>query len=210
MIELVYFVLAVLASSFKSKSRLEAENAALRHQLTVLQRKVRGRVQLTNGDRLFLVQLYRWFPSVLKAITIIRPETLVRWHRAGFRRYWRWKSRSLGGRPQIDVDLRVVFTRTATLEAAGKASLSTASRFPTSCGAINVKPVRFRPGRARLAANPASTGSACVWKMTGVVVAVLFAARAAWVPKAKITSTLSRIRSAVSSGSRSGLPSAHR
>ena len=59
-------------------------------------------------NRLFFIQLYRWFPSVLKAITIARPETLVRWHRAGFRRYWRWKSRSLGGRPQIDVDLRFV------------------------------------------------------------------------------------------------------
>src|SRR5229473_990257 len=188
MIALLCFFLTLFASPFKSKSRLEVENAALRRQLIILQRRARGRVQLTNGDRLFLVMLYRWFPSVLKAITIIRPETLVRWHRAGFRRYWRWKSRSLGGRPQIDVDLRVVFTRTATLEAAGKASLSSASRFPTSCGAINVKPVRFPPGRARLAANPASTGSACVWKMTGVVVAMLLAARAAWVPKAKITS----------------------
>src|SRR5438874_6504879 len=79
-------------------SRLEAENAALRHQLIVLQRKTRGRVPLTNGDRLFLVRLYRWFPSVLNAITIVRPETIVRWHRDGFRRYWRWKSRSLGGR----------------------------------------------------------------------------------------------------------------
>src|SRR6202165_1772412 len=108
MIGLLCFVVAVLASPFKSKSRLEAENAALRHQLTVLRRKVRGRVQLTNGDRLFLVQLYRWFPSVLKAITIIRPETLVRWHRAGFRRYWRWKSRSLGGRPKIAADLRAL------------------------------------------------------------------------------------------------------
>ena len=62
-------------------------------------------------DRLFLIQLYRWFPSVLKAITIVRPETLVRWHRAGFRRYWRWKSRSLGGRPQIDTDLRALIRR---------------------------------------------------------------------------------------------------
>src|SRR5437660_1019124 len=97
MIALLCFFLALFVSPFKSKSRLEAENAALRHQLIVLQRMVRGRVQLTNGDRLFLVQLYRWFPSVLRAITIIRPETLVRWHRAGFRRYWRWKSRSLGG-----------------------------------------------------------------------------------------------------------------
>jgi hypothetical protein len=101
MIALLCLCLALFTSPFKSKSRLEAENAALGHQLIVLQRRVRGRAQLTNGDRLFLVLLYRWFPSVLKAITIIRPETLVRWHRAGFRRYWRWKSRSLGGRPKI-------------------------------------------------------------------------------------------------------------
>ena len=72
---------------------------------------MRGRVRLTNSDRLFFIQLYRWFPSVLKAITIVRPETLVRWHRAGFRRYWRWKSRSLGGRPQIDADLRALIRR---------------------------------------------------------------------------------------------------
>ena len=106
MVALLRLLLALLASPFKSKSRLEAENAALRHQLTVLRRQVRGRVQLTGGDRLFLILLYRWFPSVLKAVTIVQPVTLVRWHRAGFRRYWRWKSRSLGGRPQIDTDLR--------------------------------------------------------------------------------------------------------
>ena len=81
MIALLCFFLTLFASPFKSKSRLEAENAALRYQLLVLRRKVRGRVHITNGDRLFLVQLYRWFPSVLKAITIVRPETLVRWHR---------------------------------------------------------------------------------------------------------------------------------
>src|SRR5215467_9165302 len=108
MVALIFLFLNLVASSFKSKSRLEAENAALRHQLTVLQRKARGRVQLTNSDRLFFIQLYRWFPSVLKAITIIRPATIVRWHRAGFRRYWRWKSRCLGGRPQINADLRAV------------------------------------------------------------------------------------------------------
>src|SRR6266403_4020097 len=106
MIALVYFVLAALASPFKSKSRLEAENAALRHQLIVLRRRVRGRAQLANSDRWFFVQLYRWFPSILQVLTIIRPETLVRWHRAGFRRYWRWKSQRRGGRPQIDADLR--------------------------------------------------------------------------------------------------------
>src|SRR5205809_2207873 len=111
MIALFFLFLILSVSPFKSKSRLEAENAALRHQLIVLQRRVRGRVQLTNGDRLFLVQLYRWFPSVLRAITIIRPDTLVRWHRAGFRRYWRWKSGSLGGRPRIAADLRALIRR---------------------------------------------------------------------------------------------------
>src|SRR4029077_3476528 len=111
MIALLCLFPTLVASPFKSKSRLAAENAALRHQLIMLRRRVRGRVQFTNGDRLFLVQLYRWFPSVLKVITIIRPETLVRWHRAGFRQYWRWKSRSLGGRPQIDADLRALIRR---------------------------------------------------------------------------------------------------
>src|SRR5712671_6247992 len=98
MIGLFCFVLAVLASPFKSKLRLEAENAALRHQLNVLRRRLPGRVRLTNHDRWFLILLYRWFPSILQVLTIIRPETLVRWHRAGFRCYWRWKSRPLGGR----------------------------------------------------------------------------------------------------------------
>ncbi len=111
MIALLCFVLTILASPFKSKSRLEAENAALRHQLIVLRRKLRGRVRLTNSDRLFFIQLYRWFPSILNTITIIQPETLVRWHRAGFRCYWRWKSRPWGGRPQIDTDLRALIWR---------------------------------------------------------------------------------------------------
>jgi transposase InsO family protein len=91
--------------------RLEAENAVLRHQLIVLQRKVRGRARLTNNDRWFFIQLYRWFPSILPVLTIIRPETLVRLHRAGFRRYWCWKSRQRGGRPPIDVELRRLIRR---------------------------------------------------------------------------------------------------
>ena len=114
MIALVCFVLAVLASPFKSKSRLEAENAALRQQLIVLRRKVRGRAQLTNSDRWFFVRLYRWFPSILQVFTVIHPETLVRWHRAGFRRYWGWKSRRRGGRPQITTELRALIGRVST------------------------------------------------------------------------------------------------
>jgi transposase InsO family protein len=111
MIELLCFILAVLASPFKSNTRLEAENAALRHQLIVLRRKVKGRAHLTNNDRWFFIQMYRWFPSILEVLVIIRPETLVHWHRAGFRHYWRWKSRSPGGRPQIETDLRALIRR---------------------------------------------------------------------------------------------------
>ena len=111
MIGLLCFVLAVLASPFKSKLRLEAENAVLRHQLIVLRRKMRGRPRLTNNDRWFFIQLYRWFPSILKVLTIIRPETLVRWHRAGFRCFWRWKSHPLGGRPPIETELRALIRR---------------------------------------------------------------------------------------------------
>ena len=110
MAALIFLLLNLGASFFKPKIRLEAENAALRQQLIVLQRKVRGRVEFTNGDRLFFIQLYRWFPSILTAITTFRPETLVRWRRAGFRRYWRWKSRNRG-RPQIAVDLRALIRR---------------------------------------------------------------------------------------------------
>ena len=85
MAALLCFVLSLLASPFKSKSRLEAENAVLRQQLIILRRKVPGRVRLKNSDRWFLVQLYQSFPSILQFVTIIHPETLVRWHRTGFR-----------------------------------------------------------------------------------------------------------------------------
>jgi transposase InsO family protein len=111
MIGLFCFALAVLASPFKSKVRLEAENAVLRHQLIILRRRLHGRVGLTNHDRWFFIQLYRWFPSILKVLTIIRPETLVRWHRTGFRRYWRWKSRRRGGRPPVETELRALIRR---------------------------------------------------------------------------------------------------
>ena len=77
----------------------------------MLQRNLRGRVELTNGDRMFFALLYRWFPSILQAMTIVRPETVVRWHRAGFRRYWRWKSRERGGRPPIRAELRALIRR---------------------------------------------------------------------------------------------------
>jgi transposase InsO family protein len=111
MVALLCFVVAILASPLKSRSRLEAENAALRHQLNILGRQRHVRVRLTNNDRWFFIQLYRWVPSILNVLTVVRPETLVRWHRAGFRSYWRWKSRPRGGRPQIEPDLRALIRR---------------------------------------------------------------------------------------------------
>jgi hypothetical protein len=150
MVALLCFLLTLLASPFKSKSRLEAENAALRHQLAVLQRKVRGRVYFTNNDRLFLVQLYRWFPSVLKAITIFRPETLVRWHRAGFRRYWRWKFRSRGGRPQIDADLRALIRRLSVENALWGAPHVTPESTPAASSKAR------SPATCRLCSRPSS------------------------------------------------------
>jgi transposase InsO family protein len=104
----LWLLLTILASPFKSKGQLQAENIALRHQLVVLRRQVRGRVRLTNLDRLVLVQLYRWFPSILKVLAIVQPGTVIRWHRAGFRNYWRWKSPARGGRPAIEADLRAL------------------------------------------------------------------------------------------------------
>jgi hypothetical protein len=72
MIALMCFALAILTTPFESKRRLEAENAALRHQLIVLRRKVQGRVRLTNNDRWFFIQLYRWFPSILTVLCVYR------------------------------------------------------------------------------------------------------------------------------------------
>ena len=111
MIALLIFLLRLLVLPSGPKHQLVAENAALKQQLAILQRKQHGRVQLTNNERLFFVQLYRWFPSILKTMTIIQPETLLRWHREGFRRYWRWKSRNSGGRPLISAELRTLIRR---------------------------------------------------------------------------------------------------
>jgi hypothetical protein len=93
----------VLASPFKSQARLEAEIVFLRHQLNLLQRRVRTKPRLTAADRLLFVWLYRLVPSLLNAAVIVRPDTIVRWHRSGFRFYWLWKSRSRGGRPKVPV-----------------------------------------------------------------------------------------------------------
>jgi transposase InsO family protein len=88
------------------QARLEAEILVLRHQLNVLRRRVPSKPKLTVADRLIFVWFYRLFPSVLSAISIIEPKTVIRWHRMGVRLYWRWKSRSRGGRPRIPAEIR--------------------------------------------------------------------------------------------------------
>src|SRR3979411_377717 len=106
MIAFLILFLHVLVSPFKTGARLEAEIALLRHQLNVLRRQAPLKPRLTVADRLVFVWLYRLFPSVLNAVTIVQPETVIRWHRTGFRLYWRWKSRSRGGRPKIPGEIR--------------------------------------------------------------------------------------------------------
>jgi hypothetical protein len=106
MLGVVGLLLRWLTLLVKSRHRLEAENLVLRHQLNILRRRAPRCSRLSNADRLTFVWLYRLCPSVIDAVTVIRPETLVRWHRRGFRAFWRWKSRSSSGRPAIPQEAR--------------------------------------------------------------------------------------------------------
>src|SRR3981081_751397 len=106
MIGFVILLLHVLVLPFKTQARLEAEIVLLRHQLSALRQRRPSRPKLTVADRLLFVWLYRLFPSVLTAVTIVQPEAVTRWHRSGFRLYWRWKSRRRGGRPRIPGEIR--------------------------------------------------------------------------------------------------------
>ena len=104
-------VLRALLSVLAARGSREAEILVLRQQLLVLSRKAPKRARLRNIDRLILVWLSRLFPSLLDAIVIVKPETVLRWHRRGFRAYWRWKSWRRGGRPRIDRELRELIRR---------------------------------------------------------------------------------------------------
>ncbi len=101
MFEVVISVLSAFLTRFKSRARLEAEVLALRHQVNILNRTAPKRVRFTSFDRLLFVWLYRLWPELLGSVTIVRPETVVRWHRQGFHAFWRWKSRGVAGRPRI-------------------------------------------------------------------------------------------------------------
>jgi transposase InsO family protein len=106
MTDLLRLMLAFLSSLFKSRDQLEAENLVLRQQVNVLRRRMPKRPALTNIDRLVFVWLYRGFPSTVGALAIVRPETVIRWHRLGFQAYWRWRSSRRVGRPKVSAELR--------------------------------------------------------------------------------------------------------
>src|SRR6266850_1987064 len=104
-------LLLAIRSRFTRRARLEAEILILRQQLVVLRRKSPKRMRLWNLDRLMMAWLYRLYPSLLDAIIIVQPETVIRWHRRGFRAYWHWKSCHVGGRPRIDSEIRALIRR---------------------------------------------------------------------------------------------------
>ena len=111
MVEFLIKFLLIARSRLRSRARLEAETLVLRQQVIVLSRKSQSRVWLRNIDRLIFVWLYRLFPSILNAINVVKPETVIGWHRRGFRAYWRWKSRRSGGRPRIKRETRDLIRR---------------------------------------------------------------------------------------------------
>src|SRR4029453_7079081 len=111
MIAITFLLVRVLCDCFKSRRRLEAEILFLRHQLNILQQRAPRRPHLRWADRALFIWLYRRCPRILDAITIVRPETVVRWHRKGFAAYWRSKARSRGGRSRIAKEIRELIRR---------------------------------------------------------------------------------------------------
>jgi len=101
----------LVADLFKSRCRLEAGNLFLRHQLSVALRRAPHRLRLRGGDRALLIWMTRLWPSLLDAVQVVQLETVLRWHRAGFKVFWRWKSRHRAGRPRIDRSLRDLIRR---------------------------------------------------------------------------------------------------
>jgi transposase InsO family protein len=101
----------LVADLFKSRSRLEAENLFLRHQLAIALRRAPPRLRLRGSDRALLIWMTRLWPDLIDAVQVVQPETILRWHRAGFKVFWRWKSRNRAGRPKIDRGLRDLIRR---------------------------------------------------------------------------------------------------
>jgi len=111
MLAILHALRKFVADLFKSRSRLEVENLLLRHQLAIALRRAPPRYRLCGSDRALLVLITRLRPSLLDAVKVVQPETVLRWHRAGFRAFWHWKSRNRAGRPKIDRAVRDLIKR---------------------------------------------------------------------------------------------------
>src|SRR5437660_927993 len=111
MLAILHLLVMFVADIFKSRRRVEAENLFLRHQLNIVLRQAPARLRLRGSDRALLVWITRLWPSLIGAAQVVQPETILRWHRAGFTVFWRWKSRKRAGRPKIDRELRDLIRR---------------------------------------------------------------------------------------------------
>src|SRR2546425_146561 len=111
MLAILHLLVMFVADIFKSRRRLEAVNLFLRHQLNIALRQAPPRLRLRGSDRALLVWMTRLWPSLLGAAQVVEPETILRWHRAGWKAFWRWKSRKRAGRPKIDRGLRDLIQR---------------------------------------------------------------------------------------------------
>src|SRR5262249_23179239 len=111
MFALLHSLAMFFVDFFKPRRRLEVENLFFRHQLSIALRHAPPRLRLRGSDRALLVWITRLWPSLLNATRVVQPETILRWHRAGFTAFWRWKSRKRAGRPKIDRELRDLIRR---------------------------------------------------------------------------------------------------
>ena len=111
MLAILHLLVMFVADIFKSRRRVEAENLFLRHQLNIALRQAPPCLRLRGSDRALLVWMTRLWPSLIGAAQVVQPETILRWHRAGWKAFWRWKSRKRAGRPKIDRGLRDLIQR---------------------------------------------------------------------------------------------------
>ena len=113
MLPLLYALFATARSSLRPQRELALENLALRQQLAILHRKTK-RPTLNKADRAFWVALFRLWPDWHNALILVKPETVIGWHRKGFKLYWTSESRNRGGRPPIDAEIRTLIRRIAS------------------------------------------------------------------------------------------------
>ena len=137
-------LLGYMVDCSRSHERLKAEILILRHQLNMLHRRAPKRLRFSGGDRALFVWLYRRFPDIGNATAIVRPDTIIRWHRMGFRAWWRWRSHNPGGRPGLDQNSEIscaVCTRKIRFGArhgfmancSSSALMSPSRRFKSAC-----------------------------------------------------------------------------